>query len=74
MVVMDKEDYIEKAESLLVQPAHRTIDRDPTSQMKAKLIKKLRKIKRVPTWMKVHIKQCILQVACPQVLRITKNP
>ena len=36
MVVMDREDYIQKAESLLVQPAYRTIDRDPTSKIKAK--------------------------------------
>ena len=34
MVVMDKEDYIQKAESLLAQLAYRTIDRDPTSQTK----------------------------------------
>ena len=32
MVVTDKEDYIKKLESLLVQPAYRTIDRDPTSK------------------------------------------
>ena len=44
-VVMDKEDYIQKAESLLAQPAYRTIDRDPTSKIKAKLINTLRKIK-----------------------------
>ena len=46
MVVMDKEDYIKNAESLLVQPAYRTIDRDPTSKIKSKLITKLRKIKK----------------------------
>ena len=46
MVVMDKEDYIQKAESLLAQPAYRTIDRDPTSKIKAKLINALRKIKK----------------------------
>ena len=46
MVVMDMEDYIQKVESLLVQPAYRTIDRDPTSQIKAKLVTTLRKIKK----------------------------
>ena len=35
MVVMDKEDYIKKAESLLAQPAYRTIDRDLTSKIKS---------------------------------------
>ena len=46
MVVMDKEDYIKKAESLLAQPAYKTIDRDPTIQIKAKLINKLRNVKK----------------------------
>ena len=46
MVGMDKEDYIKKAESLLVQLANRTIDRDPTSKIKAKLVTTLRKIKK----------------------------
>ena len=36
MVVMDKEDYIKKAESLLAQPAYRTIDRDLCKPNKSK--------------------------------------
>ena len=32
MVVMDKDDYIKKAELLLVQPAYRTIDNGPNQQ------------------------------------------
>ena len=43
---MDKGHYIQKAESLLAQPAHSTIDRDPTIKIKAKLINTLRKIKK----------------------------
>ena len=46
MVVTDKEDYIQKAESLLAQPAYRTIDRDPISKLKAKIITTLRRMKR----------------------------
>ena len=46
MVLMDREDYIRKAESLLTQPAYKTIDRDPTSKIKAKLITTVRKIKK----------------------------
>ena len=46
IVVMEKEDYTQKAESLLAQPAYRTIDRDPTRKIKAKLINTLRKIKK----------------------------
>ena len=46
MVVMDRQDYINKAEELLTQPAYRTIPRDPTNKIKAQLITKLRRIKR----------------------------
>ena len=46
MVVLDGENYIEKAENLFAQPAYRTIDRDPTNKLKAKLILMLRRIKR----------------------------
>ena len=46
MVVLDRENYIEKAEDLLTQPAYRTLDRDPTNKLKAKLIFMLRRIKR----------------------------
>ena len=31
MAVMDRKDYIDKANNLLVQPAYRSIDRDPTN-------------------------------------------
>ena len=46
MVVIDKKDHIDKATNLLAQPAYRTINRDPTKKLKAKLITLLRKIKR----------------------------
>ena len=45
MVVMDKQEYISKAEELLAQPAYRIIPRDPTNKIKAQLITKLRRIK-----------------------------
>ena len=45
MVVMDRQDYIQKAEELLSQPAYRTIPRDATNKIKAQLITKLRRIK-----------------------------
>ena len=74
MVVLDKDRYIEKVENLLVQPAYRTIDRDPTNKLKAQLILKLRRIKREPTWMRACIELCTLLVASPQDLWVTKNP
>ena len=46
MVVMDKQEYINKAEELLAQLAYRTIPKDPTNKIKAHLISKLRRIKR----------------------------
>ena len=46
LLVMDKEDYISKAQELLDQPAYRTITRDPTNKIKAQLITKLRNIKK----------------------------
>ena len=46
MVVMDKQDYTNKAEELLVQPAYRTVPKDPTNKIKAQLFTKLRRIKR----------------------------
>ena len=46
MVVMDREDYIEKANNLLVQQTYRSIDRGSTNKLKAKLITILRGIKR----------------------------
>ena len=46
MVVMNREDYMDKATNLLSQPVYRTIDRHPTNKLKAKLITLLRKIKK----------------------------
>ena len=43
---MDKEDYNNKAQGLLAQPAYRSIPRDPTNKIKAQVITKLRKIKK----------------------------
>ena len=44
MVVTDRKDYIEKATNLLAQPSYRTIERDPSNKLKAKLITFHRKI------------------------------
>ena len=46
MAVMDKEDYIHKAEECLEQLAYRKLDKDPTNKIKARLITKLRTIKK----------------------------
>ena len=54
MVVMDRNEYIDKATNLLSTPAYMTIDRDPTNRLKAKLVTLLRKLKR-ETGLEDHI-------------------
>ena len=46
MVVLDKEDYINKAKDLLNTPAYKEIPKDPTNKIKAQLITKLRRMKK----------------------------
>ena len=46
LMVMDKQDYISKAEALLATLAYKTIPRDPAKKLKAQLITKLRRYKR----------------------------
>ena len=46
MVVLDKEDYNNKARDLLNTPACKEIPRDPTNRIRAQLITKLRRIKK----------------------------
>ena len=46
MVVMDREDYVNKVQELLAQPAYRSIPKDPTNKVKVQLITKLRKSKK----------------------------
>ena len=43
MVVLDKNDYVDRVEGLLVQLAYRTINTDPTNKLKARLILTLKK-------------------------------
>ena len=46
MVVMDKEEYVIKAQELLAQTAYRLLPRNPTNKINAQLITKLRTIKK----------------------------
>ena len=45
MVIMDRQDYINKANSLLNQNTYRSIPRDPTNSIKNKLISILKRVK-----------------------------
>ena len=62
IVVLDKKEYIEKAHNLLVQLAFRTIERDPTNKLKAKLITMLRIFER-ESGMEENVYKAIPQVA-----------
>ena len=46
MVVIDKEDFIQKVGNLLEQSAYKTIDWDPTNSIRTKLFQILRRLKR----------------------------
>ena len=46
IVVLDREDYNNKARDLLYTPAYKEIPKDPTNKIKAQLIIKLRRIKK----------------------------
>ena len=46
MVVMDKDNYINKSKELLGKQAYKRLDKDPTNRTKGKLITKLRTIKK----------------------------
>ena len=63
MVVLDKEGYIQKAQNLLVQSAYKTIERDPTNKIKAKLIQILSRIKR-ETGMEEDMYKAMYPTAC----------
>ena len=45
MVIMDRQDYINKANKLLNQPAHRAIPMDPTNKILNRLINILKRVK-----------------------------
>ena len=45
MVVIDRQDYINKSNNLLAQPAYMPIPWDPTNKIKVKLITILKRLK-----------------------------
>ena len=81
LVVMDKQDYISKAEALLATPAYKTIPRDPANKLKAKLITKLRRIKRENnidegTYKVMYLTSCIPPsfMDCPKSIKLVTLP
>ena len=45
MLIMDRQDYVNKPNKLLSQPAYRAIPRDPTNKTKTKLVSILKRVK-----------------------------
>ena len=45
MVIMDRQDYVNKSNQLLAQPVYRAIPRDPTNKTKPKLINIFKRVK-----------------------------
>ena len=45
MVIIDRQDYVSKANNLLSQSTYKTIQRDPTDTIKNKLITILKRVK-----------------------------
>ena len=76
MVIMDREDYNNKAQEIPNSPAYRSLPGDSTNKIKAQLINiSLGKSKRTETWMRVHIGPCILLVVFhQQFYGLHKNP
>ena len=50
MIIMDRQDYINKANTLLNQNTYRSIPRDPTNSIKNKLISILKRVKNQTGW------------------------
>ena len=47
MVIMDRQDYINEANSLLNQNTYKSMPRDPTNTIKNKLISILKRVKKI---------------------------
>ena len=70
MVIMDRQDYINKANSLLNQYTYRSLPRDPTNSMKNKLISILKRVKNQTvsdsnTYKSMYPTGCVPQVLWP---------
>ena len=75
MVVMDRQDYINKAKHLLNQNTYKTITKDPTNTIKNKLINILKTIKTKSRVRHQHLQVHVSHRLCPtQVLWPPQNP
>ena len=74
MVIMDRQDYINKANSLLNQNTYRSIHRDPTNSIKNKLISILKRVKN-QTWLDSNTYKSMYPTGCaPKVQWPSQDP
>ena len=75
MVIMDKQDYINKAQTLLQDTnTYKVLPKDPTSYLKNKLISLLKDIKQTGGLTTQKYKQLYPTSAVPQILWPAPNP
>ena len=74
MVIMDRQDYINKANSLLNQNTYRSIPRDPTNPLKINVLVFSKGLKIKQGWIVTLINPCTPQVVSPQVLWPPQDP
>ena len=75
MVILDKEDYINKAQALLqATNTYKVLKKDPTSQLKNKLINQLKDIKQTGGLSINKYKHLYPLVQSPQILWPSPNP
>ena len=63
MAKMDRQDYINKSNQLLTQPAYKAIPRDPTNKIKTKLICVLKRVKN-QTWLDNNTYKAMYAMGC----------
>ena len=73
MVVLDKEDYIQKAGNPLEQAAYKTIYRDPTNSIKGKLIQILIRLQREMDMDEGRYKPMYPTIALPSFIGYQKS-
>ena len=74
MVIMDRQDYINKFNNLLNQPTYRAIPWDPTNTNKNKLINILKRVKSQTDLHSVTYESMYPTDCVPQVLWVPQNP
>ena len=75
MVIMDRQDYINKANQLLNQDTYKVITKDPTNTIKNKLINILKNIKTQIRFRHQHLQVHVPHRLCPtQVLWSPQDP